>query len=54
MNVEEITLIMNSTKILKDMCTNNHEHTKTINKELQKLVKVIMTIEARVKKLEAK
>ena len=54
MNVEEITLIMDSTKILKDMCSNNHEHTKSLNTELQKLVKVIMRIEARVSKLEAK
>jgi len=52
MNVEEITLVMDTTKILKDMCFNNYEHTRNINKELQKLVKVIMTIEARVKKLE--
>ena len=52
MNVEEITLIMDSTKILKDMCANNHAHTKSINIELQKLIKVIMAIEERVSKLE--
>ena len=54
MNVEEITLVMDTTKILKDMCANNHAHTKSLNIELQKLVKVIMSIEERVRKLEAK
>ncbi len=54
MNVEEITLIMDTTKALRDMCANNHDHTKTLNQELQKLVKVIMTIEQRVSKLEEK
>jgi hypothetical protein len=54
MNVEEITLIMDSTKILKDMCSSNHAHTKSLNIELQKLVKVIMAIEERVRKLEGK
>jgi uncharacterized protein YqfB (UPF0267 family) len=44
MNVEEITLMMDSTKILKDMCSSNHAHTKSLNMELQKLVKVIMEI----------
>ena len=61
MNVEEITLIMDSTKILKDMCTTNHAHIKSLNIELQKLVKVVMDInedlqkvEKRLNKLEAK
>ena len=54
MNVEEITLIMDSTKILKDMCSSNHAHTKSLNIELQKLVKVIVSIEERVSKLEGK
>jgi len=54
MNVEEITLIMDSTKILKDMCSSNHAHTKSLNIELQKLIKVIMAIEERVSKLEGK
>tara|TARA_B100000900_G_scaffold268538_1_gene229247 strand:+ start:497 stop:664 length:168 start_codon:yes stop_codon:yes gene_type:complete len=54
MNVEEITLVMDTTKILKDMCANNHAHTKSLNIELQKLVKVIMAIEERVSKLEGK
>jgi len=54
MNVEEITLIMDTTKILKDMCANNHAHTKALNQEVQKLVKIMIAIEERVSKLEAK
>jgi len=54
MNVEEITLIMDTTKALRDMCANNHDHTKTLNQEVQKLVKVMIAIEQRVSKLEAK
>ena len=52
MNVEEITLVMDTTKALRDMCSNNHQHTMTLNKEVQKLIKVIMDIEKRVSKLE--
>jgi len=54
MNVEEITMIMDSTNILKDMCSNNHQHTITLNQELQKLVQVIMTLEQRITILEKK
>ena len=36
------------------MCSNNHQHTMTLNKEVQKLIKVIMDIEQRVSKLEKK
>jgi len=54
MNVEEITLIMDTTKVLRDMCANNHDHTKTLNQEVQKLVKIMIAIEERVSKLEAK
>jgi len=54
MNVKEITLIMDTTKALRDMCANNHDHTKTLNQEVQKLVKVMIAIEQRVSKLEAK
>ena len=52
MNVEEITLVMDSTKLLKEMCNSNHDHTKVINQELQKLLKVVMVLERRVSKLE--
>ena len=60
MNVEEITLIMDSTtdmclltaKILKDMCSSNHAHTKSLNIELQKLVKVIMGINEALQEVE--
>tara|TARA_R100001591_G_scaffold64028_1_gene73818 strand:+ start:19 stop:189 length:171 start_codon:yes stop_codon:yes gene_type:complete len=52
MNIQEINLIMNTTKALKDMCSSNHQHTMTLNKEVQKLIKVIMDIEQRVSKLE--
>ena len=54
MNVQEITLIMDTTKALRDMCANNHDFTKTLNQEVQKLVKVMIAIEQRVSKLEAK
>tara|TARA_R100000742_G_C4227768_1_gene50010 strand:- start:246 stop:413 length:168 start_codon:yes stop_codon:yes gene_type:complete len=54
MNVEQITLIMDSTKILKKMCSSNHDHTKVVNQELQKLVEVVMVLERRVNKLEKK
>ena len=54
MNVEEITLIMDTTKLLKDMCSNNHAHTKSLNIELQKLIKVIMAMEERITKLETR
>jgi hypothetical protein len=54
MNVEEITLIMDTTKALRDMCANNHNHTKTLNQEVQKLVKVMITFEKRLSKLEEK
>jgi len=52
MNVEEITLIMDSTKILKDMCSSNHAHTKALNIELQKLVKVVMGINEDLQKVQ--
>jgi len=52
MNVEEITLIMDTTKLLKDMCSNNHAHTKSLNIELQKLVKVIMGINEALQEVE--
>ena len=48
MNVEEITLVMDTTKALRDMCSNNHQHTMTLNKEVQKLIKVIMDIDCYV------
>ena len=54
MNVEEITLVMDSTKLLKEMCNSNHDHTKVINQELQKLLKGVMVLERRVSKLEKK
>lgn len=54
MTAEEMQLMVDSTKLLRDMCSNNHEHTKSLNIELQKLVKVIMAIEERVSKLEKK
>jgi len=54
MNVEEITLIMDTTKALKDMCSNNHQHTKTLNQEVQKLIKVMIAFEKRLSKLEEK
>lgn len=54
MNVEEITLIMDSTKILKDMCSSNHAHTKSLNIELQKLVKVVMGINEDLQKVQEK
>ena len=54
MNVKEITLIMDTTKALRDMCANNHDFTKTLNQEVQKLIKVMIAIEQRVSKLEAK
>ena len=41
-------------KALRDMCANNHDHTKTLNQEVQKLIKVMIAIEQRVSKLEAK
>ena len=52
MNVEEITLIMNTTKALRDMCKSNHAHTKALNIELQKLVKVVMAINNDLQKVE--
>jgi predicted nucleic acid-binding Zn-ribbon protein len=52
MNVEEITLIMNTTKTLRDMCSSNHAHTKALNIELQKLVKVIIGINNDLQKVE--
>ena len=52
MNVEEITLIMNTTKTLRDMCSSNHAHTKSLNIELQKLVKVVMDINEDLQKVE--
>ena len=52
MNVEEITLIMNTTKALRDMCKSNHAHTKALNIELQKLVKVVMGINNDLQKVE--
>ena len=52
MNIQEINLIMDTTKALRDMFSSNHQHTMTLNKEVQKLIKVIMDIEQRVSKLE--
>lgn len=54
MDEKEVQLMIESTKLLRDMCEANHEYTSTINKELQKLLGVISSIEARVSKLEAK
>ena len=54
MNIEQITLMMDTTKALRDMCANNHDHTKTLNQEVQKLVKVMIAFEKRLSKLEEK
>ena len=54
MKAKEIQLMIDSTKLLRDMCKNNHDYTLTLNKELQKLVQVIASIEARVSELEGK
>jgi len=54
MDEKEVQLVIDSTKLLRDMCQNNFDYTSTLKKELQRLVEVTASIEARVRELEAK
>lgn len=52
MDEKEIQLMIDSTKLLRDMCQNNFDYTSTLKKELQSLVEVTASIAHRVSELE--
>ena len=54
MDEKEVQLVIDSTKLLRDMCQNNFDYTSTLKKELQSLVEVTASIAHRVSELEKK